>query len=188
MRYNNFLKPVVIFLGCCLGFVTLRAQAPQQTKGGQSIVDLKIKHNAQFGANYDAWKVDFLEARTPRAIDAPGFPRYVDTGNPILDDAVYAAAKSQWIASNDAAYDEAVRGEAPNTLRRTIHHNDGTTTYLVGMGSFFDQQSAAAFDQKVLNQLGVVSVTTNHITRVCNVRIKTVDEHNVMSNVFGVTP
>lgn len=188
MRYNNFLQLVVISLGCFLGFGTLRAQAPQQTKGGQSIVELKHKHNSQFGANYDAWKIDFLEARLPRAVQDASFPRYVDTGNPVLDDANYASAKSQWIAVNGEAYERAQIGTSANTLRRTILHNDGTTTYLIGMGSFFDQQSAAAFDQKVGSQLGVISVSTNHVTRVCNIRIKSDDEHSIMPNVFGVNP
>lgn len=185
MNLNNYSKWVVaILVVLCAGNVF--GQAPQQTKDGATIVDLKIKHNSQFGANYDDWKVNFLNARAPQAILAPGFPRQIDTGDPQADAANYEAAKLQWISTNGEAYEAAMVAETRNTLRRAMPQNDGSTIFLIGIGTPMDASQANQFDSKVTSQLGVLSVQTNPQSRICRLRLKTGDEHNVLLNVFGI--
>lgn len=42
-----------------------------------------------------------------------GFPEFIDTGNPDLDDATYQAAKAAWIAAHPAHYEQMTAPAAP---------------------------------------------------------------------------
>ncbi len=46
---------------------------------------------------------DHVERTTPAGV-LPGFPSYMDTGDPALDEAAYQAAKTIWIAAHPALY------------------------------------------------------------------------------------
>jgi len=45
-------------------------------------------------------------------LDLPGYPKYVATGNPSLDEKVYQEAKAKWIDENSAIYKEYVEAHS----------------------------------------------------------------------------
>ena len=59
-----------------------------------------VKMNSEPSISKDA------RIREITIIDLPGYPKYISTGNPALDEKNYQTAKAEWINANPAAYNK----------------------------------------------------------------------------------
>jgi hypothetical protein len=49
--------------------------------------------------------------------DVPGFPKYIDTGNPEMDKADYSYRKDLWVEQNRAIYDQMIQTPEENLTK-----------------------------------------------------------------------
>jgi hypothetical protein len=55
-------------------------------------------------------EITFLE-------DVPGFPKYIDTGNPEMDEADYSYRKDLWVEQNRAIYEQMIQTPEENLTK-----------------------------------------------------------------------
>ena len=67
-------------------------------------VNSKSKKEVQMNSNPSNSKDARIRETT--IIDLPGYPKYISTGNPSLDEKNYQNAKADWINANPAAYNK----------------------------------------------------------------------------------
>ncbi len=67
---------------------------------------VKSKSNTGTQISSNASNSKDARIRETTIIDLPGYPKYISTGNPSLDEKNYQKAKADWINSNPAAYNK----------------------------------------------------------------------------------
>lgn len=184
MKFTNILKPIGLGLGMFVCFSAVQAQAPQQTKDGSTVLEQKVKHNQYTGANFDQTKRDYY-ANPSNFHNIPGFPVYIDTGNPTGDALNYENSKQQWIENNEELYRSMQDDGTANILRRTIV-NGNTTTYYVLMEGLSSVADAASWNNKVLANPEVISASTNYNTKVCVLTVSSSFAPSALESIFDI--
>ena len=67
---------------------------------------VKSKSNTGTQKSSNASNSKDARIRETTIIDLPGYPKYISTGNPSLDEKNYQNAKADWINANPAAYNK----------------------------------------------------------------------------------
>ncbi len=71
---------------------------------------------------------DTENTRVESTSQLPGFPVFVNTGNPEIDNANYAAAKEKWISENQELYNKYLQSLKTNKANSTAKGNPSTST------------------------------------------------------------
>jgi hypothetical protein len=89
----------------------LRVQGLRKDAAGRNVSTKPIakeKVKPEHRVSQDA-AVSAGKAREITIIDLPGYPKYIVTGDPQLDEKNYQAAKAKWMNENSAIYEKYVK-------------------------------------------------------------------------------
>jgi hypothetical protein len=64
--------------------------------------------------------------RETTIIDLPGYPKYISTGNPSMDEKNYQNAKADWINANPAAYNKYLSEHSKGTVKLKRNKSNST--------------------------------------------------------------
>lgn len=76
----------------------------KNTSAKSNVVKTKSNSGAEKNSNVSNSKD--ARVRETTIIDLPGYPKYISTGNPSMDEKNYQNAKADWINANPAAYNK----------------------------------------------------------------------------------
>jgi len=87
---------------------------------------VKSKSNTGDQKSYNASNSKDSRIRETTIIDLPGYPKYISTGNPSLDEKNYQNAKADWINANPAAYNKYLSEHSKGTVKLKRNKSNST--------------------------------------------------------------